>query len=63
MTSETTSDMTNKTTSATNPTPAPPVESRPSLAREFGWALVYAALGFILILLGSAGPQFIYAGF
>ena len=55
--------MTSETPSPTNATPASPTESRPSLAREFGWALLYAALGFILILLGSAGPQFIYAGF
>ncbi len=53
--------MTNETTPAAPP--ASPAELRRSLVREFGWALVYAALGFILILLGSAGPQFIYAGF
>ncbi|MCL4233489.1 MAG: hypothetical protein KJ042_03110 [Deltaproteobacteria bacterium] len=55
--------MANDTTSTPTAPAPPPADLRRSLAREFGWALVYAALGFILILLGSAGPQFIYAGF
>lgn len=42
----------------------PPVKSSSrELAKEFGWALLFTAFGILVILLGSAGPQFIYAGF